>query len=50
MYIKKSNNRVHKKFSIEEKNQIVLLYLDKHIGVMELVRMYDLAGDSQLYK
>lgn len=32
MYIRKTNNKTHKKYSIEEKNQIVLLYLDRHMG------------------
>ena len=39
----------HKVYSIEEKNQIVLLYLDKHIGVAQLIREYDLGSDSVLY-
>ena len=39
----------HKVYSIEEKNQIVLLYLDKHIGVTQLIREYDLGSDSVLY-
>ena len=26
----------HKVFSIEEKNQIALLYLDKHMGVSQI--------------
>ena len=40
----------HKVYSIEEKNQIVLLYLDNHIGVTQLIREYDLASDSVLYR
>jgi len=36
----------HKVYSIEEKNQIVLLYLDKHIGMTQLVRDYDIASRS----
>ena len=50
MYIRKTNNKTHKKYTIEEKNQIVLLYLDQHVGMSEIVRTYDLAGDIMLYK
>jgi transposase-like protein len=50
MYIRKTNNKTHKKYSIEEKNQIVLLYLDKHMCVAEIVRTYELAKDIILYR
>ncbi len=40
----------HKVFTIEEKNQLVLLYLDNHMGVMEIVRKYQLGNKSDLYK
>lgn len=50
MYIRKTNRKTHKKYSIEEKNQIVLLYLDRHMGLMEIVRKYDLANDHVLYR
>ena len=40
----------HKVYSIEEKNQIVLLYLDKHIGMTQLVRDYDIAGRSVIQR
>lgn len=50
MYIRKTNNKTHKKYSIEEKNQIVLLYLDHHMGMAEIVRTYDLAKDNVLYR
>jgi transposase-like protein len=40
----------HKVFSITEKNQIVLLYLDNHIGVMDIVRSYGIGNRSQLYR
>ena len=50
MYIRKTNNKTHKKYTIEEKNQIVLLYLDQHVAMSEIVRTYDLAGDIMLYK
>lgn len=38
----------HKVYTIEEKNQIVLLYLDKHIGMTQLVREYDISNRSVL--
>ena len=50
MYIRKTKNKTHKKYTIEEKNQIVTLYLDRHMGVAEIVRTYDLAKDIILYR
>lgn len=50
MYIRKTNRKTHKKYSIEEKNQIVLLYLDRHMGLMEIVRQYDLANGNVLLR
>ena len=50
MYIRKTKNKTHKKYTIEEKNQIVTLYLDQHMGVAEIVRTYDLAKDNILYR
>ena len=50
MYIRKTKNKTHKKYTIEEKNQIVLLYLDHHMGMAEIVRTYDLAKDNVLYR
>ena len=50
MYIRKTNNKTHIIYTIEEKNQIVLLYLDQHMRVSEIVRAYDLAKDFILYR
>lgn len=50
MYIRKTKNKTHKKYTIEEKNQIVTLYLDQHMGVAEIVKTYDLAKDNILYR
>ena len=36
----------HTVYSIEEKNKIVLLFLDKHMGMAQLMREYDIASDS----
>ena len=49
MYVRKTNRKTHKKYSIEEKNRIVLLALDEHISIMRLVREYDIASDTVLY-
>lgn len=49
MYVRKSKRKTHKKFTIEEKNQIVLLYLDQHMGGSEIARTYDLNHRRQLY-
>jgi transposase-like protein len=40
----------HKVFSIEEKNQIVLIYLDRHMGRAELMRTYDISSFSVLHR
>ena len=50
MYIRKTNNKTHKKYTIEEKNQIVLLYLDRHMGFTEIMRTYSIGHDSDLQK
>ena len=50
MYIRKSNNKTHKRYTIEEKNQIVLLYLDHHMSAIQIVRTYDLAHNKMLYR
>ena len=49
MYIRKTNNKTHKHYTIEEKNQIVLLYLDHHMGFSQIKRTYDLSADHILY-
>ncbi len=40
----------HKVYTCEEKIQIVLLYLDHHMGTHEIVRKYDLANKNVLYR
>lgn len=49
MYIRKTKNKSHKRYSIEEKNQIVLLYLDHHMGPRQIYTMYDLSSKQTLY-
>ena len=43
-------NKKQTSFRIEEENQIVLLYLDKHVSIMELVRTNGIGDKSQVYK
>ncbi len=43
-------NEKHKSYSIEEKNKIVLLYLDQHMKMMDIVRRYNIGSRSQVYK
>ena len=50
MYERKTNYRVHKHYSIQEKNQIVLLYLDHHMGYAQIKKEFDLPGDGTLYQ
>ena len=40
----------HKVFSIEEKNQIVLLYQDRHMSRQQIVDKYDIASKSVLHR
>lgn len=39
----------HRVFSIDEKNQIVLLYLDRHMSRKEITREYDIGHSSVLH-
>ena len=45
MYQKKN-----KGFSIKQKNEIVLLYLDGHMGRTEILRTYGIANDSIFHR
>ncbi len=47
---KMRKTKKHKVFSIEEKNQIVILYLDRHMSRAEIVREYKIAGKSVLHR
>jgi len=38
----------HRQYSIEEKNQIVLLYIDQHMSYQEITREYQLSGNGIL--
>lgn len=39
----------HKQYTIEEKNKIVLLYLDRHMGATQIVREYEICDRKRLY-
>ena len=49
MYIRKSKNKIHAKYTNEEKEKIVLLYLKREIGPTQIVRQFDLGHLSKLY-
>ena len=40
----------HKVFSIEEKNQIVLLYQDRHMSRKQIIEQYEIASASVLHR
>ena len=44
--MKERKTKKHKQFSIEEKNQIVLLYLDTHIGMRDILKQYEIPYES----
>lgn len=39
----------HRKHTIEEKNKILLLYLDRHMSVRDITKDYDLSDPRRLY-
>ena len=50
MYIRKSNNKIHAKYTNEEKEKIVLLYLNHQMGVRQIVREFKLYSDQAVYR
>jgi transposase-like protein len=44
--MKERKLKKHKQYTIEEKNQIVLLYFNKHMGQTEIIRTYEIANSS----
>ena len=50
MYIRKSNNKIHAKYTNEEKEKIVLLYLNNQMGVRQIVREFKLYGEKAVYR
>ena len=50
MYIRKSNNKIHTKYTNEEKEKIVLLYLNHEMGVRQIVREFKLYSDQAVYR
>ena len=47
MYIAKKNT---KRWSIKEKNEIVLLYLDQHMSRTQILREFNIPSDSMLQR
>ena len=50
MYIKKTNNKTHTKYTNEEKEKIVLLYLNHEMRFSQILREYDIASESVFYR
>ena len=50
MYIRKSNNKIHAKYTNAEKEKIVLLYLNQEMGPTQIVLQFDLADTNVLYR
>ena len=50
MYIRKTNNKIHTKYTNEEKEKIVLLYLNHEMGVRQIVREFKLYSDQAVYR
>ncbi|XMB71704.1 transposase [Mycoplasmatota bacterium WC30] len=46
--MRERKTKKHQQYSIEEKNQIVLLYLDKHLRQSDIRRQYDIGSKSVL--
>lgn len=49
MYIRKSNNKIHTKYKNEEKEKIVLLYLNHKMGPSQIIKEFDLPNFNTLY-
>lgn len=50
MYIRKSNNKIHTKYTNEEKEKIVLLYLNHKMGPSQIIKEFDLSNFNILYR
>jgi len=44
--MKERKTKKHRQFSVEEKNQIVLLYLDRHMRMCEILRTNEIQNES----
>lgn len=40
----------HKQYTIDEKNRIVLLYLDRHMSRSNILKFYGISNDSTFHK
>lgn len=50
MYIRKTNNTMHTKYTNEEKEKIVLLYLNHEMSPSSIVKKFDLSSFHTLYR
>ena len=50
MYIRKTNNTIHTKYTNEEKEKIVLLYLNHEMSPSSIVKKFDLSNCHILYR
>lgn len=50
MYIRKTNNTMHTKYTNEEKEKIVLLYLNHEMSPSSIVKKFDLSDFNTLYR
>ena len=50
MYVRKTNNKTHTKYTNEEKEKIVLLYLNYEMGPNQIFREFDLPDLKTLYR
>lgn len=50
MYVRKSNKIIHTKYTNEEKEKIVQLYLNHEMRINQIVREFNLANDKVLLR
>lgn len=50
MYVRKSNKIIHTKYTNEEKEKIVQLYLNHEMRINQIVRQFDLSNACVLYR
>jgi len=44
--MEKKKLKKHKQYSIDEKNQMVMLYFDHHLSRYEIIRKYEISSES----
>lgn len=50
MYIRKTNHKIRPTRTPDEKEKIVVLYLNHEMGVRQIVREFDLCHNNMLYR